>query len=91
MIQFFHVSKSFDRQPAVKDISFRIKKGEFVYLTGPSGAGKTTILRLLLCAEAPDDGQILLSGRNVARLRQSEIPKVRRGMGIIFQDFIKTV
>ena len=52
MIQFYHVSKSYDRQkPAVSDASFRIGKGEFVFLTGPSGAGKTTVLKLILCSE----------------------------------------
>lgn len=86
MIQFFHVSKTYDRQPAIKDVSFRVKKGEFVYLTGPSGAGKSTIMRLMLCADEPDDGQILINGRNIARLKQKDIPQLRRGMGIIFQD-----
>ncbi|MBI5191001.1 MAG: cell division ATP-binding protein FtsE [Nitrospirae bacterium] len=88
MIQFYHVSKSYDgRQQAVSDISFRVKKGEFVYLTGPSGAGKSTILRLMICAETPDDGQILIAGRNIARLKQHDIPKLRRGIGVVFQDF----
>ena len=88
MIQFYHVTKSYDgRQQAVSDVSFRVKKGEFVFLTGPSGAGKSTILKLILCAEEPDDGQILLSGRNVARLSQSEIPHLRRRIGVVFQDF----
>ena len=87
MIQFYHVTKSFDRQPAIKDVSFRIHKGEFVYLTGPSGAGKSTILRLILCSEEPDDGQILIAGRNIARLSQGDIPQLRRSMGIVFQDF----
>ncbi len=86
MIQFFHVSKTYDRQPAIKDVSFRVKKGEFVYLTGPSGAGKSTIMRLMLCADEPDEGQILINGRNIARLKQKDIPQLRRGMGIIFQD-----
>jgi cell division transport system ATP-binding protein len=85
MIQFFHVSKTYDRQPAIKDVSFRVKKGEFVYLTGPSGAGKSTIMRLMLCADEPDEGQILIAGRNIARLKQKDIPQLRRGMGIIFR------
>jgi len=88
MIQFYHVHKSYDgRQKAVKDVSFRIAKGEFVFLTGPSGAGKTTLIKLILCAEKADDGQILIAGRNVARLSQHDIPQLRRQIGIVFQDF----
>jgi len=88
MIQFYHVSKSYDRrQQAVSDVSFRIAKGEFVYLTGPSGAGKSTLLKLILCAELPDDGQILIAGRNIARLRQRDIPHLRRQTGVVFQDY----
>lgn len=88
MIQFYHVHKSYDgRQQAVRDVSFRVDKGEFVFLTGPSGAGKTTLLKLILCAETADDGQILVAGRNVAKLGQSEIPRLRRQIGVVFQDF----
>jgi len=88
MIQFYHVSKSYDgRQPAIHDISFRVHKGEFVFLTGPSGAGKTTLMKLILCAEYSDEGQILVAGRNVARLSQWDIPALRRRIGVVFQDF----
>jgi cell division transport system ATP-binding protein len=88
MIQFYHVSKSYDgRKPAVSDVSFRVRKGEFVYLTGPSGAGKSTIMRLTLCAEEPEEGQILIAGRNVARMKARDIPELRRGIGVVFQDF----
>lgn len=87
MIQLFHVSKSYDRKPALQDINLHIGKGEFVLLMGPSGAGKTTLLKLLFCAEQPDEGQILVQGRNVARLRGSDIPYLRRTMGFVFQDF----
>ncbi len=88
MIQFYHVSKSYDgRRPAIKDASFQVKKGEFVFLTGPSGAGKTTILRLMLCAERCDEGQILITGKNIARLGQWDIPPLRRTIGVVFQDF----
>lgn len=87
MIQLFHVSKHYDRKPALQDITLHIGKGEFVLLMGPSGAGKTTLLKLLFCAEQPDEGQILVQGRNVARLRGSDIPYLRRTMGFVFQDF----
>jgi len=87
MIQLFHVSKYFDRRPAVSDINLEIGKGEFVLLMGPSGAGKTTLLKLLFCAETPDEGQILVNNRNVARLTASQVPALRRKMGLVFQDF----
>ncbi len=95
MIQFFHVSKSFERCSALSDVSFRIEKGECVLLTGPSGAGKTTLLKLIFGAEIPDEGQILVQNRNIARLRGSDIPYLRRTMGFVLQDFkllpLKTV
>jgi len=64
-----------------------VEKGEFVFLTGPSGAGKTTLLRLIFCAEEPTRGQILVNGRNIARLNESSIPYLRRNIGVVFQDF----
>jgi cell division transport system ATP-binding protein len=87
MIQLFHVFKYFDRRPAVFDVNLEIGKGEFVLLMGPSGAGKTTLLKLLFCAETPDQGQILVNSRNVARLATSQVPSLRRKMGLVFQDF----
>lgn len=87
MIQLFHVSKYYDRRPALSNINLQIVKGEFVLVVGPSGAGKTTLLKLLFCAEHPDEGQILVQNRNVARLRPSDVPYLRRTMGIVFQDF----
>lgn len=87
IIQLMHVSKWHDRRPAVSDVSLDIEKGEFVLLVGPSGAGKTTLLRLLIAEEQPDEGQIFMQGRNVSKLRQSEIPHLRRKVGAVFQDF----
>ena len=87
MIQLFHVTKSYDGRLALIDIDLHIEKGEFVLLMGPSGAGKTTLLKLLHCAEWPDEGQILIQGRNVARLKPSDVPYLRRTMGFVFQDF----
>lgn len=87
MIQLFHVSKYYDRRPALQDINLQIDKGEFVLLMGPSGAGKTTLFKLLFCAEQADEGQILVQGRNVARLSSSAVPYLRRTMGLVFQDF----
>lgn len=87
MIQIFHVTKYYDRRPALTDVNLQIEKGEFVLLMGPSGAGKTTLLKLLYCATSLDEGQILVQGRNVARLKSSDVPYLRRTMGVVFQDF----
>jgi len=87
MIQVFHVTKHYDRRPALTDVNLQIGKGEFVLLMGPSGAGKTTLLKLLYCATSLDEGQILIQGRNVARLKPSAVPYLRRTMGVVFQDF----
>ena len=87
MIEVFHVSKTYHGRLALQDVSLRIEKGEFIFLTGPSGAGKTTLLRLLFLAEAPDEGQILVNNRNLAHIRESAVPQLRRTMGFVFQDF----
>lgn len=87
MIQLSHVTKYYDRRPALIDVTLEVLKGEFVLLMGPSGAGKTTLLKLLFCSELADAGQILVQNRNVSRLRSSEIPYLRRTMGFVFQDF----
>ena len=88
MIQLFHVTKEYPGEPpALSDVTLQVDKGEFVFLTGPSGAGKSTLLRLIFCAEAPSSGQLLLFGRNVARVTPGEIPWVRRHIGVVFQDF----
>ncbi len=88
MIQTFHVSMIYPKEVvALSDITLHIRKGEFVFLCGPSGAGKTTFLRLILRDEIPTSGQILVNGRNVVRMRESKLPALRRSIGVIFQDF----
>ena len=87
MIQLFHVSKFFERCTALHDITLRIDRGECVLLTGPSGAGKSTLLKLIFGAEIPDEGQILVQNRNIARLREADIPYLRRTMGFVLQNF----
>ena len=88
MIQFFHVYKTYARDlEALVDINLHIQKGEFVFIAGPSGAGKTTLLRLIFRDELPTSGQILVNGRNVSKLPDRAIPHLRRGIGVIFQDF----
>jgi len=87
MIQLMHVSKGYDRRVALSDVTFDIEKGEFVLLVGPSGAGKSTLLRLLIGEERPDQGQIFVNGKNVAQLKQAEVPYLRRKIGTVFQNF----
>jgi cell division transport system ATP-binding protein len=72
---------------ALRDLTLKIDKGEFVFLTGPSGAGKSTLLRLLLLQEQPTDGEVMVGGRNLARLTRDEVQAYRRTVGFVFQDF----
>jgi|Deesub1362A_J573_1020465.scaffolds.fasta_scaffold00396_27 cell division transport system ATP-binding protein len=87
MIQLSNVTKSYDDQVVLRDISFTIEKGELAFITGPSGAGKTTLLRLIYRAERPDKGHIFVAGWDVEKLKQRTIPFLRRNLGIVFQDF----
>jgi len=87
MIELIRVSKQYDRRPALSNVTLEIEKGEFVLLMGASGAGKSTLLRMLIGAERPDDGQVFVYGKNVATLKQRDIPYLRRKVGTVFQDF----
>ena len=88
MIHFYHVTKKFDRySTALHDVTFHIEKGEFVFLTGPSGAGKSTLLKLILRQISPTEGQIVVNGRNLAAMKNSQLPFFRREIGMVFQDF----
>ena len=88
MIQAFHVSKQYDRESiALSDVTLHVGKGEFCFLTGPSGAGKTTFLKLVFREELPSTGQILVGGRNVTAIPARQIPELRRSIGVVFQDF----
>src|SRR5262245_30905227 len=87
MIRLVRVRKHYAGTPALEDVSFHVRQGELALLCGPSGAGKTTLLRLLYLAERPDDGSIVVNGRDVTRLRKSSLPYLRRNIGVLFQDF----
>lgn len=88
MIQLFHVSKLYQKDvPALQDLNLHVPKGDFAFITGPSGAGKSTLLKLLFAEEQPTTGQILVHGRNIARLPVAHRHTLRREIGIVFQDF----
>jgi cell division transport system ATP-binding protein len=88
MISFENVTKGYKGGTvAIRDMSLEIDKGEFVFLVGSSGSGKTTFIRMLLREEIPSHGRILVAGRDIANLSQWRIPYLRRNIGCVFQDF----
>lgn len=87
VIRMFHVYKRYGSQTTLLDVNLTVLKNEFLFITGPSGAGKTTLLRLLFLDEAASEGQILVNGINLQRIRRSGIPLLRRNIGVVFQDF----
>jgi cell division transport system ATP-binding protein len=88
MIRFTHVTKSYPRTgTAVDDITLHVGKGEFVFLTGPSGAGKTTLLKMVYMEERPTSGEVRVSGTSSVTATSRDVAKVRRKLGIVFQDF----
>ena len=87
MIEFYRVAKEYQGRRVLRDVTFKTKKGEFLFLTGPSGAGKTTLLKLIFHAEKPTEGQIIVNGMNVSGMPASRVPALRRSMGIVFQDY----
>jgi cell division transport system ATP-binding protein len=86
-IQFNQVSKSYSSINALIKANFTISPGEFVFLVGPSGAGKSTILKLIYREEIASEGTVQINGIDLATLKEHQIPLLRRGMGIVFQDF----
>jgi cell division transport system ATP-binding protein len=93
MISFQKVSKFYDHQTVLRNITFTAEKGSMAFITGHSGAGKSTLLKLLYLAEWPDEGEIVLGDFNLSSLKMSRIPALRRSVGVVFQDFklIKTL
>lgn len=88
MIDFKNVSKTYPNGThALYDVSLSIDKGEFVFIVGASGAGKSTFLKLIMHEENPTSGEIVINGTNTTKLRRSKVPYLRRHMGIVFQDF----
>ena len=88
MIKLTHVSKEYPKRGyALHDVSFHLRKGEFAFLTGHSGSGKSTTMRLIHMADRPTDGEVRVSGFSSARVTQRDLWKVRRRVGMVFQDF----
>ena len=88
MVVFENVTKIYEPDvAALRDVTFAIDKGEFVFVVGASGSGKTTVIRLVLKELEPTSGKIIVGGRELGRLKRSKIPLLRRNVGCVFQDF----
>ncbi|HHV16798.1 MAG TPA: cell division ATP-binding protein FtsE [Gelria sp.] len=88
LVQFYNVSKIYPNGvKALDDISLKIDRGEFLFLMGPSGAGKSTLVKMLFREELPTRGQIFLASRSIVRMKRGDVPRLRRNIGIVFQDF----
>ena len=88
MIKLEHVSKSYSAGiPALNDVSLNIEEGEFVFVVGDSGSGKSTLMKILLKELEPTEGTITINGRKLNKIRRRQIPKFRRNIGVVFQDF----
>lgn len=88
MIKLEHVSKSYSAGiPALNDVNLNIEEGEFVFVVGDSGSGKSTLIKLLLKELEPTEGAITINGRKLNKIKRRQIPKFRRNIGVVFQDF----
>ena len=88
MIEFKHVSKTYDNGTnALKDVSITINDGEFVFIVGASGAGKSTFLKIIMREQVPNSGSVVINNFDLNKIKKRDIPKFRRTMGIVFQDF----
>ena len=88
MIKLEHVSKSYSAGiPALNDVNLEIEDGEFVFIVGDSGSGKSTLIKLLLKELEPTEGVITVDGKVLSKIRRKQVPKYRRNVGVVFQDF----
>lgn len=87
MLKVNKVTKTFGKITALEEVSFEVEKGEFVFITGVSGAGKTTLIRLILRDLLPDSGEIFFDDLDITKLPQKKVPKLRQKIGVVFQDF----
>ena len=88
MIRFTNVSKTYKNGTmALKDVNLEIQDGEFVFIVGSSGAGKSTLIKMLLHEEVPTSGEVEVNGFKLSKMRRRQIPKFRRSLGVVFQDF----
>lgn len=88
LVQIYNVSKAYTNGiKALNDISLKIDQGEFIFLMGQSGAGKSTLIKMISREELPTRGQIFVASRSIVRMKKNEVPKLRRNIGIVFQDF----
>jgi len=87
MVQFFNVDLNYGDKRILNHVTFQIKKGEFVYLIGPTGAGKSSVLKLIYFDEFPDAGTVIVNQYSSAKIKIREIPYIRRKVGVVFQDF----
>lgn len=88
MIKLEHVSKSYAAGiPALNDVNLNIEEGEFVFIVGDSGSGKSTLIKLLLKELEPTEGVITINGKDLNRIKRKQIPRYRRNVGVVFQDF----
>lgn len=87
IIRLFHVHRRYGNKRALQDVSLDVAKNEFIFISGPSGAGKTTLMKLLYLGERADEGHILVDGVNLSRIARKNVPDLRRKFGIIFQDY----
>ena len=88
MIKLQHVSKAYSAGiPALNDVNLEIEDGEFVFVVGDSGSGKSTLIKLLLKELEPTDGTIFVNGTDLKKIKRKQIPKFRRNIGVVFQDF----